>query len=241
MSYIGRTPSHVARMTDLQLLAHLLTLSGVAETEARAAAHALLDDHGDLTAVLSLPPNKLIHHPRLNQHAGGFLALSGAIAARYADRFRPSELVVKDRDAVAKLLAPVFQDREEERVCAICLDEGFHLLGSGAIVTHGDADSVSLPIGRILALAISSNAYGIILAHNHPTGPARLSASDLAAIEVLRGRLAVLQVSLLDHYLWTPEGVTSLHGQLAQAVPPPPLDGWDAERRPLLSRLPPRE
>ena len=239
MSYPERVPSHVAEMTDLQLLTYLLTLAGNSEEAARVSAHALLNSYDDLTTVLTLPRSTLVGDPRLDENTGAFLALVGAMSFRYANRFHRSNLVVTDKDTVCRLLEPHLQGYDVERVCAICVDRDFHLLGSGAVVTRGDADSVSLPIQRVLSLALSSGAYGVILAHNHPDGEARFSQADLMTTDALRGKLAVLGVSLLDHYIWASGGVVSLYDLLHTPNPPPPLNRWDVAAMPLLSRLDP--
>jgi hypothetical protein len=77
----------------------------------------------------------------------------------------------------------------------------------------------------------------VILAHNHPDGAPFFSQADLMTTHVLRGKLAVLGVSLLDHYIWASDRAISLYEQLRAATPPPPLDHWDLEKTPLLSRF----
>ena len=143
-------------MSDLQLLTYLLALAGDGEEAARATAHTLLNSYDSLSTVLTLPRSTLLNDPRLSESSAAFLALVGAMSFRYADRFHRSDLVVMDAVAVSRLLAPHFQGHAVERVCAICVDRDFHLLGSGAVVTHGDADNTALPIRRILSLALSS-------------------------------------------------------------------------------------
>lgn len=228
----------VAGMTDLQLLTYLLTLSGTDETAARTAAHTLLDSYDNLSTVLALPRSTLVSDPRLDENSGAFLALVGAMSFRYANRFHRSDLVVTDQETVRRLLAPHLKDREVERVCVICVDADFHLLGSGAIVTGSERDNVALPVQRLLTLALSSNAYGVILAHSHPDGIPRFSQADLMTTDALRTKLAVVGVSLLDHYLWAGDQVVSLYDQLSQGVPP--LDRWNIAELPLLSRLDPQ-
>lgn len=229
----------VTEMSDLQLLAYLLTLAGTEDRAARSLAHALLDSFDDLATVLTLPNSTLVGDPRLDENSGAFLALVGAMASRYVDRFHRSELVVTDKETVSRLLTPHMKDSKVERVCAILLDRDFHLLGSGAVVTRGEPGSVSLPIQQLLSLALTSNAHGVILAHCHPDNVARFSPADLATTHALRARLAVVGVSLLDHYLWANNHPISLYEQLHAPVLPPPLDRWDPVALPLLSFLDP--
>lgn len=228
--------SNVAEMTDLQLLSYLLTLAGERAEDARATAHTLLDSYNDLSAVLTLPRSTLLDDPRLDENSAAFLALVGAMTSRYADRFHRSEVVVMDRETVCRLLAPHFLGCDVERVCAIFVDKDFHLLGSSAVVTRGEADNVSLPIHRLLSLALVSDAYGMILAHSHPDGLLQFSRADLATTHVLRVKLETLNVLLLDHYIWAANGAVSLYEQLRAPALPPPLDRWDVSAMPLLSR-----
>lgn len=237
MSRSNHSLPPAVEMSDLQLLTYLLALAGDGEEAARATAHTLLNSYDSLSTVLTLPRSTLLNDPRLSESSAAFLALVGAMSFRYADRFHRSDLVVMDAVAVSRLLAPHFQGHAVERVCAMCVDRDFHLLGSGAVVTHGDADNTALPIRRILSLALSSEAYGVILAHNHPDGAPFFSQADLMTTHVLRGKLAVLGVSLLDHYIWASDRAISLYEQLRAATPPPPLDHWDLEKTPLLSRF----
>lgn len=235
-----QTSGPVSEMTDLQLLTYLLELSGVEGGAARSTAHSLLDSYDSLATVISLPSLTLLEDPRLDENAGTFLALVGAMSSRYANRFHRSDLVVTDQDAVSALLTPIFSKSSVEQVCVICVDSGFHLLGSGAVPTHGDPDSVAFPVDRVLSLALSSGAYGIILAHSHPDGLAQFSAADLMTTAALRAKLAILDISLLDHYLWTAQQMVSLYALLQDPAAPPPLDRWNGQSNPLLSRFPPK-
>lgn len=240
MSKPHRTPPSVAEMSDLHLLSYLLTLAGDREDTARDTAHSLLNTYDTLAAIISLPRPTLLSDPRLDEGSAAFLALVGAMSFRYSSRFRRSDLAVMDKETVCRLLAPHLQGHDVERVCAICVDQDFYLLGSSAIVTHGEANSVALPIQPLLNLALSSGAYGVILAHSHPDGSAQFSQTDLRTTDALRAKLALLGISLLDHYIWVPGGAISLYEQLHAATPPPPLDRWDIASMPLLSRLDPK-
>lgn len=226
-------------MTDLQLLTYLLTLSGTGEAAARSAAHTLLDSYDNLSTILALPRSTLLGDPRLDENSGAFLALVGAMSFRYANRFHRSDLIVTDKETVRRLLAPHLKGQTVERVCVICVDTDFHLLGSGAMVTGSESDNVALPVQRLLTLALSSGAYGVILAHSHPDGILRFSQADLMTTDVLRSKLAVLGISLLDHYIWTDDRVISLYEQLHGAAEAP-LDRWNKAELPLLSRLDPQ-
>lgn len=161
--FYNRRPSKAAKMTDLQLLTYLFELLDMETGEARTAAHTALNRYNDLSTILSLPRETLLQDPNLSEDCRSFLALIGAMVHRYAHRFRRSDLVVADKETVLRLIRPCLENSKKERVCAICVDEELHLLGSGAVTAHGTEDSAALPIQRLLALALASEAKGMIL------------------------------------------------------------------------------
>ena len=57
--------------------------------------------------------------------------------------------------------------------------------------------------------AISDNAAGIIIAHNHPSGTLEASRADDAITDRLRDAGKLLGIELLDHLIITPEGYYS--------------------------------
>lgn len=235
--FYNRRPSKAAKMTDLQLLTYLFELLDMETGEARTAAHTALNRYNDLSTILSLPRETLLQDPNLSEDCRSFLALIGAMVHRYAHRFRRSDLVVADEETVLRLIRPCLENSKKERVCAICVDEELHLLGSGAVTAHGTEDSAALPIQRLLALALASEAKGMILAHSHPDGTADFSSADLATTQALCARLSVLGVSLLDHYVWAGGKAVSLSALLRAPCPPPLLASWDTSSAPLLRPL----
>ncbi len=92
------------------------------------------------------------------------------------------------------------KDGESYRVAAATIDSEGRLLsviepykldfGSGAVR--------SIPF---INAAIAAHATGIIIAHNHPYGPARETVSDRASHEVVKRELEEVGIALLDHYV----------------------------------------
>ena len=53
----------------------------------------------------------------------------------------------------------------------------------------------------MVKLALSQNAAGVLLAHNHPSGVAEPSRADEALTQALKQALALVEVKLLDHFI----------------------------------------
>lgn len=70
-----------------------------------------------------------------------------------------------------------------------------------AVVSEGDAESVTLPIAAIVRQALAVRAAGILVAHNHPSGELASSSGDRIATRALRGRLNAAGMALIEHLI----------------------------------------
>lgn len=83
------------------------------------------------------------------------------------------------------------------------------LLGISHIST-GSVKGTVVSATEILQLAILSNASGVILVHNHPSGSLQFSKADIRLTKKLRKALKYLEISLLDHIVITTESYSSM-------------------------------
>jgi DNA repair protein RadC len=71
-----------------------------------------------------------------------------------------------------------------------------------------DAD-VSFSLKQIVTDALASEAAGILLAHNHPSGDPWPSEDDCLATREIARILKVLDCALVDHLILTTDDYTS--------------------------------
>ena len=60
---------------------------------------------------------------------------------------------------------------------------------------------VEFPTREIIAEAILQNAYGVIIAHNHPSNDVRPSKEDIVATRRVKSMLDQMDIILLDHLI----------------------------------------
>ena len=87
-------------------------------------------------------------------------------------------------------------------------DPDWRLLGSRHVV--GGASRLLLPVRTVVADALAFGSANIVLAHAHPSGDPRPSASDIAYTRLLGRTLAAIDVRLVDHLIVAPDGFVSL-------------------------------
>lgn len=89
------------------------------------------------------------------------------------------------------------------------LSQSNHLLGVSKI-SIGSTGETQVNVKEILQLAIKTNASGVILCHNHPSGCLRPSVSDLKVTRKIKEVCTCCDISLLDHVIISSEGYYSL-------------------------------
>lgn len=90
--------------------------------------------------------------------------------------------------------------RESEMFCCLLLDNQHRLLEYREMF-HGTIDGCSVYPREVVKLALHNNAAAIIFAHNHPSGVAEPSQSDMRITERLTTALELIDVRVLDHLI----------------------------------------
>lgn len=75
---------------------------------------------------------------------------------------------------------------------------------------RGTIDGCEIYPSEIAKRALALNASAIIAFHNHPSGNLEPSAADRAVTARMKQALALIDVRLLDHFVVSAEGHTSL-------------------------------
>jgi len=80
-------------------------------------------------------------------------------------------------------------------------------------ISVGNALSTIVNVKEIFQGALLTNAMGIIIAHNHPSGKLNFSNSDKQLTQRVYTLAQMMEVTLLDHLIITSEGFTSFANQ----------------------------
>jgi DNA repair protein RadC len=90
-----------------------------------------------------------------------------------------------------------------EDAVILFLNRANRVLGGFRISTGGITATV-VDIRIVLGVALTCLACGIILAHNHPSGEINPSHQDLELTKRLKDAAKLMEISLLDHLIITP-------------------------------------
>lgn len=186
------------KLTDSQLLSYLLSYC---ETDPSLKADTLLARHGNLANLLDTGAKDLLMDRTLTDRGVSLVRLVSELYRRYLLIRSRTELFLKDNDAIANYLMPLFAGEREEILYLLSLDSSRKVLGCDKI-SQGDVNSVQLPLRTLLKEALLKEASAVVLAHNHPSGLGYPSKEDITTTKMLIKMLEPLDILLVDHLVF---------------------------------------
>jgi len=147
----------------------------------------------------------------LNAERKTFEACAGLGTARYAlfqailelsRRELYSQLergdALSSPDSVRRYLSSQLAGRQHEVFCGLFLDNRHRVIEYTELFT-GTIDSAAVYPREVVKNCLRSNAAAVIFAHNHPSGVAEPSDTDVRLTRKLTDALALIDVRVLDH------------------------------------------
>src|SRR6266702_422497 len=181
-------------LSDQELLAVLLG-KGTAGMDVMTLATKLarlIDEKG-----LELQANDLTQFEGVGD-AKATLILAGIEFARR--RIKPEGARI---ETPADLLPHVrhYADRKQEHFLCATINGANEILNI-RVVSIGLIDRTSVHPREVYADALSDRASGVIVAHNHPSGPLDPSPADVEITKQLKSAAATVGIELLDHIIF---------------------------------------
>jgi len=193
---------------DIQVL-ELLLFYCIPRRDTNEIAHALLDRFKTMAQVLDTPVEELKKVPGIGDNAAVFLSLVAATGRYYLVSRANQTTILTTIDQCGAYLASYFHGRRNETVYLLCLDAKCKVI-SCKEVGEGSVNSASVPIRKIVELALAANATSVVLAHNHPSGIAVPSDEDKQTTLRVGAALNMVDVELVDHLVIAEDDFVSM-------------------------------
>ncbi|MEZ4235173.1 MAG: DNA repair protein RadC [Myxococcota bacterium] len=191
--YLSEGP---AAFGDAELLALLLE-TGAANRTALAIAADLLERNGGLCGLLRAEPRSAIDVPGV----GAARAVRVHAALELGRRARAAgalERPITSSAEAYELMAPRLQGLAQEELHALFLDRRHRPLAHRSLTRGSDSLTVVDP-RQVFRVAVGVGAWGVVLAHNHPSGDPTPSPQDHDVTDRMAAAGRVLGIPLLDH------------------------------------------
>ena len=114
---------------------------------------------------------------------------------------------IKNPDDAKRIMAKALSTMDREYVCVINLNTQNQPIGY-SVVAMGTIDATLVEQGNIFKTAMLSNAAGIMVMHNHPSGNLKPSEEDLKLTARINTIAQLFGIDFLDHIVVGSKGNT---------------------------------
>lgn len=176
-------------------------------------AHALIEHFGSFQDVIEASYEELLKVKGVGENTATYLRLIPEVCKRYTREKQKRKAAYTSLQDMADFVIPLFSFDMEETLFMICLDAGNHITYCEPI-SHGNLDSVMIEPREVVQKAMNRRATRVVLAHNHPSGIASPSLSDVSLTQNLKEALQLFNIELMDHFIVAEQTCVSLrkHG-----------------------------
>ena len=186
-------------LSDSELLAIFLR-TGIRGVSAVDLARQLLTSFGSLRALLTASKTEFCAHKGLGDAKYVQLQAVLEMANRHLSEGLKRDDCLTSPAQTTHYLRSQLRDRQHEVFACVMLDNRNRVIVFREMF-HGTIDGASVYPREVVKQALADNAASVIFAHNHPSGIAEPSQSDIQITERLKQALALVDIRVLDHVI----------------------------------------
>ena len=154
----------------------LLLFYAIPRRDTNETAHRLLEHFGTLKGVLTASVEELQKVEGVGESAAAFLHLLQAVGYR-ALRTAGDDTILNSVDSAGAYFQKLLRGERREVLYQVCLD------AKGKVLSHkrlssGTVSMAPVNVREVVENALYTDASGVLLAHNHPSGIALPSEDD---------------------------------------------------------------
>lgn len=190
--------------SQLEVLAKYLGSAGVSGP--LDAAENLLCEFGNIAGVLSGEWRR-VSSTAGQECATLVLAASRLLRSALVDEIREQPIV--DSGSLFNFIKYSLCNLTHERLVAIYINSRRRLISIDEI-GNGSVDDVEVNVQKILRRGLEIGAAAFYLIHNHPSGDANPSGSDVVVTQRLAWLAKELNIPMLEHLVAARSGISSI-------------------------------
>ena len=195
-------------MSEYELI-EILLFYAIPRRDVKPLAKELLRRFGTLEAVLSAEFDQLTAVKGIGRNAAVLLKLIPAIGVEILSSRQHGGITMDRPEKVQTHLLQHFAGCRDENFVLFLLDREMRLIDT--VTFPGGIKGLTMASGDLLFKVLCRRrARQAIVAHNHPSGAPIPSRTDIADTVRLKIIFRGLGISLVDHFIVTPEKCVSL-------------------------------
>jgi DNA repair protein RadC len=184
---------------DYELL-EILLFAASPRQDTKPLAKKLIEKFGDISAVVSAELIALKEVEGVGEAAIAQIKIISRIIQRVLKNSAKIKPVLNNWQVVLDYASASLKNLNHEVFRVLFLDKK-HQLIEDELLGIGENDHVFVSAKTIAKKALILHAASVILLHNHPTGDAKASASDIKTTKEISSTLKNLDIKILDHLI----------------------------------------
>lgn len=188
-----------ATLSDAELLA-ILWRTGIPKKTAVDLARELIVQFGSLRKVLEAEQATICQALGIGPAKYAIMQAALEISRRYLYSTLEDRKKLTSSTETKNYLSAKLRHQRQEVFAGVFLDNKNRVVGYEELF-YGTINQTYVYPREVIKRALHYNAAAVILAHNHPSGIADPSSSDLHVTKNLIKSLALLDIKVLDHII----------------------------------------
>ena len=183
-------------------LLEILLYHAVAQKDTNPLAHALLDRFGSLEGVLYASREDLLSVSGVGEKIADFLTQNARSARAIANAclWEKPEPIYDDYSDLGAFFVDYFAAHPAQATVAVLLNARMQKISLEEIAPL-DYASAGVRADGVIASAMARGASVVVMAHNHPHGPAYPTHGDIVSSQVMEKSFSDCGILLLEHYV----------------------------------------
>ena len=195
-------------LSDAELLAIFLR-TGISGKSAVQLAQELLNSFNGLRPLLEADQQGFCQHLGLGPAKYSQLQAVLEMSRRHLKMALKRPDAFDGPEAVSQYLISKLRHLPHEVFMCLFLDSKHQLISSDELF-RGTLDGASVYPREVVKMGLKHNASAVIFAHNHPSGIAEPSPSDIHITKRLNKALELVDIRVLDHFVIGEGAVVSM-------------------------------
>ena len=192
---------------DYELL-ELYLFRSIPRRDVKPIAKNLIAKFGDLGGVAAAPPEQLTQIKGISEKTASELKLIQALSERLAREQVIGKPVISSWSALVGYCRTALQFERTEQFRVLFLDRKNRLIAD-EILGRGTIDHAPVYPREVVKRALAHEASALILVHNHPSGDATPSQTDIEMTRTLAEVCQPFDIVLHDHLVIARESTAS--------------------------------
>ncbi len=163
-------------------------------------AQALLASAGSLSGLSAMSLEKMMETRGIGLDKAVTVSAAFELGRRFAAEKAESPEQITSARQIRGMMHPLMKGLDHEECWVLLLARSNGIIAKKRITT-GSCTACIFDVAGIVRQAVLTQAAGVIIAHNHPSGNVLPSQADIKETEKLKKALKYLSISLVDHII----------------------------------------